>query len=395
MPSKTPLVLHVWPGRWDLPSIDPVCLEAFIFLQISCPGHFVIMETTDPDVSPTGLLPFLTHGQHVVASVPSIISYVSGLNRDIFMKAQSDSPLNLHLDAGMPPKSLSQRPAWRAYIETKLGDLVAHSFWVLDPNYAFTYGTYASMLPVPQRYYVPRRIRESYKSRLEVAGLWSVASSPEIPEDNRFLRKKPLQEEKEKMKRAFGQAQLTEMAKPIFKILVSLSERKQFLSADRPTTIDIALASHILLLIHTPLPNQALKDLLRTSYPSLIAHALRIQNIAFSPELPLILEPPRANPLQLIQSTTKHLFRRVTTQELESDVEKEYRLYRWGWVALTIASVVGYSFLVGARFVVQTDGEAQEEEEEQEQAAVEEEEEEEEEEIEEEIEAEIDEHEDL
>lgn len=28
------------------------------------------------------------------------------------------------------------------------------------------------MMPIPQRYYVPNRIRELYKPRLEVAGLW-------------------------------------------------------------------------------------------------------------------------------------------------------------------------------------------------------------------------------
>jgi sorting and assembly machinery component 37 len=30
----------------------------------------------------------------------------------------------------------------------------------------------ASMFPVPQRYYVPGRIRECHKARLEAAGLW-------------------------------------------------------------------------------------------------------------------------------------------------------------------------------------------------------------------------------
>lgn len=29
------------------------------------------------------------------------------------------------------------------------------------------------MMPIPQRYYVPNRIRELYKPRLETIGLWS------------------------------------------------------------------------------------------------------------------------------------------------------------------------------------------------------------------------------
>ena len=37
-----------------------------------------------------------------------------------------------------------------------------------------------SMLPVPQRYYVPSRIRTSHKARLEAAELWHV---PEVEEE--------------------------------------------------------------------------------------------------------------------------------------------------------------------------------------------------------------------
>jgi len=120
------LILHVWPGRWDLPSIDLACLEAITYLQLTCPGHYALIETTDPDLSSTGQLPFLKHRHVEVGTLPSIISYVSSLDHRAFHGQEDEYPtgLNLHLDAGILSKHLSQRPAWRAYIETQLGDLV-------------------------------------------------------------------------------------------------------------------------------------------------------------------------------------------------------------------------------------------------------------------------------
>lgn len=47
-------VLHVSPGKWDLPSIDPSCLAAIIFLQLAIPGKFSILECSNPDTSPSG-----------------------------------------------------------------------------------------------------------------------------------------------------------------------------------------------------------------------------------------------------------------------------------------------------------------------------------------------------
>ncbi len=48
------LVLHVWPGKWDLPTINPECLAAILYAQIVAPGGFVVEECTNPDLSPNG-----------------------------------------------------------------------------------------------------------------------------------------------------------------------------------------------------------------------------------------------------------------------------------------------------------------------------------------------------
>jgi hypothetical protein len=75
------LELHVWPGEWQLPSVDPACLgeldisklaqtgaadwlktenrfsEAASRLQLVSPTEWVLVECTDPGLSPDGERP--------------------------------------------------------------------------------------------------------------------------------------------------------------------------------------------------------------------------------------------------------------------------------------------------------------------------------------------------
>ena len=65
IPDSSKIVLHVWPAEWELPSIDPSCIAAVLYLQSAIPGQFYISECTNPDLSPTGqsLLIFI-HASH-------------------------------------------------------------------------------------------------------------------------------------------------------------------------------------------------------------------------------------------------------------------------------------------------------------------------------------------
>lgn len=64
------------------------------------------------------------------------------------------------------------------------------------------------MLPVPQRYYVPRRIRDSYRPRLEAVGLWLIANAPEDGQEGRGAERHKVDISEVKIKRAFGQAKV-------------------------------------------------------------------------------------------------------------------------------------------------------------------------------------------
>jgi sorting and assembly machinery component 37 len=80
--------------------------------------------------------------------------------------------------------------------------LQAHSFYSLDDNFSkFTSRTLTSMLPIPQRYYVPERIREMHRPRLEAAGLWTKPASE--PEKILFGKRASKEDHKDEYARAF------------------------------------------------------------------------------------------------------------------------------------------------------------------------------------------------
>lgn len=71
----------------------------------------------------------------------------------------------------------------------------SHIFYGVDSNFwGLTKPTLASIMPVPQRYYVPGRIRESYRPRLESSGLWSIPAA-EQEKKNPFSKDQRKQED--------------------------------------------------------------------------------------------------------------------------------------------------------------------------------------------------------
>jgi len=49
------IILHIWPGKWGLPSFEPLCLAAVLYFQLAIPGKFSIVETINTDSSPSGM----------------------------------------------------------------------------------------------------------------------------------------------------------------------------------------------------------------------------------------------------------------------------------------------------------------------------------------------------
>ncbi|KAF9265552.1 hypothetical protein L218DRAFT_923891 [Marasmius fiardii PR-910] len=263
--------LHIWPGNWNLPSWDPTCLAAVMFLQLTIPGRFTVVEDLNPDASVTGQLPFLQQNDQIFAPLNSIIKYVLSL-------------------PGVKSTTFSQpsgaETAWITHAESALGDLVASMFWSLEVNWGgLTHPTLAKTFPLPQRYYSPYRIRATYKARLEAAGLWSLPGveqedtkkfdfrDPKLP---KFEDPKPLHV----FAKVFEREKVADKARTILEVFNRFLGDKAYFGGDRPSILDVVVAAHSVLLLVPPFPDPLLQDLINTSFPSLAIHADRMRKLA-------------------------------------------------------------------------------------------------------------------
>jgi sorting and assembly machinery component 37 len=117
--SHEELTLYIWPHHWNLPSFDAECLACILYLQINFTGRYNVMECTDPDLSPTGTLPFLKHGDKIVATSKSITSYLSNI------KDGDDAGLRGNGEKE-ERTSKAKRVAWSAYVNTHLKEILVN-----------------------------------------------------------------------------------------------------------------------------------------------------------------------------------------------------------------------------------------------------------------------------
>lgn len=334
-PSKK-LALYVWPGQWGLPSFDPFCLATVLYLQLAIPEQFTVTECANPDVSPNGQLPFLVHDEQVVVSFPSIIKYVVGLG--------NSDPLtypNANLDGSLEQLEKAQKQAWCAHVKSNLGDLVYHMLYSVHENWVeVTHPALVSMLPVPQRYYVPDRIRSLYKPRLETSGLWS-----------HLVNEKNIKSQSPKptlrtpvFTQVFEQEKFAEKARSTLSIYQRLLGGKDFVYQDFPTSLDVLLAAHILLLVKPPYPSAVLKDLVKDCFPTLALHAQRIYERAVGPSHPVAGTKHDTISFEIPTSSKAPESKR----KIKSPEDIYHDRMRWAFFGLSIGSLVAYLVVVGA-----------------------------------------------
>jgi sorting and assembly machinery component 37 len=110
----------------------------------------------------------------------------------------------------------------------------------------------------------------------------------------------------------------------------------------RPTTIDVYIASHILLLIDAPFPDPLLQTLLKESYPTLTAHARQIHLQAFpatGSNIPLL--PSQSYTLRALIPLPPAKTRKSNPKPKSEDDIRFDRM-RWGWIAVAVFSAVYY-----------------------------------------------------
>jgi len=342
LPSSD-IVLYVWPGKWALPSFDPQCLAALLYLQLAIPGQFRVAECSYPDISPTGQLPFLTHEQHVVAPYTSIIKYISGLS-----SSERAAYSNANLDAHLTPLEKSKRTAWSSHTGSHLSDLVYHTLYAINENWVnLTHPSLASIFPVPQKYYVPRRIRDTYIPRLEAVGLWNLPVE-ENPKENPFNQKSlPVENIKSNttVSQAFQRERVLEKARAELDIYNQLLSGKEYVFQNRLSSVDVIIAAHILLLVNPPFPDSLIKDLVNNSFPALVSYAQRIYGQAFEEgRSPIQFTSLSSSIWEVIPSWPK-----APDQSWKSKNQEDiyYDRTSLGFVAFAIGSLAAYLLVVG------------------------------------------------
>jgi sorting and assembly machinery component 37 len=102
----------------------------------------------------------------------------------------------------------------------------------------------------------------------------------------------------------------------------------------RLTTLDIMLATHILVILKPPFPDKLLSDLLADSYPTLVSHAERILERSLQSPAPMHSSLPGHSLLSLFPPWTND-----RAEKSEGQAESHHDSNRWGWVSLAVGSV--------------------------------------------------------
>ncbi|GAA6012510.1 hypothetical protein JCM11491_004356 [Sporobolomyces phaffii] len=281
----------------DLASLDPQSLVAASYLQLLQPGEWDLIACSDPGMSPSGSLPFLKHGLDTFTG-SAILHHLQQLDL-----AAGERP------AG--PKSDAR--AFQSLLDTTVLPLVLHSLYSLPQNWIFVRSLLVPHLPFPTSFYRPAQLRESAQALVNSLhpNWWGLGGETEKEEEMQKKRKKALldtgleglkerreearKEDKERMKKTFGEGKIVAAARKVFTSLettLAASSTPFFFSSPSATPLDAQLSSLLSLILFLPLPTPLLADLINASFPRLWAHTALLRRTLWSPEsVPLPRRP--------------------------------------------------------------------------------------------------------
>ncbi|KAI0709218.1 Tom37 C-terminal domain-containing protein, partial [Earliella scabrosa] len=342
-PGHRTVNLHVWPNHGDLLSFDVASIAALLFLQLTIPGQFSLSYCANPDLSPSGQLPYITHGLHHASGLSSIFAYVRKL------------PNARNPDTGLNASQVAQLTARIAHVESTYGDLVNHMLYSLQENWSsVTRPALVSMLPVPQCYYVPSRIRGSYKARLEASELWHVPEVEDEPEEPRSVlgrRKKQRADDKpHKYKSVLEREKVVEKTRSFFDVYDRLlGEQTFFMGGQTPSTLDVVFAAHTHVLLSLKFPDPLVVSVLAESYSRFISHRDTVLSMALPDQrlFPPVAQKSWSSSLRyIVPWPRKPVQRRASAAFANSPevkkLEWRYKLWRWGFIGASVLAAAAY-----------------------------------------------------
>jgi len=212
--------LHIYGPAFGLPSIDSGCLAAIALLQSSIPSdRWVLVPSNDVSVSPFDELPALkvsNASSHIwIAGFRNIASYITSEHVE---SKPGSSPALTH--SALSGQSKADSEAYLSFLESRGLPLLDLSFYVSSDNYTTaTRSALSDILPWPQSWTVPLRLRESARKHSEHLGLSGL--------DVDATREKELKKENEGLSAAIPKS-LRLPKKSVTNLLGSSAEQARF-----------------------------------------------------------------------------------------------------------------------------------------------------------------------
>ena len=265
--------LHIWGSAFELPSIDPHCLAAILYLR-KCLPHtdWVLVPSSDPRVSPLGELPALHDGDLWVAGYFNIVDYLGNISSG-----------GHTLDRDLSTQQLADNAALKAFIVSRGQPLLDLCLYVSSDNYHdCTRPALAKILTWPNSWTIPHRLRDQAKKRSEHLGLNSLDVDTAQEEDEKKERMgltaqipKSLRKPTQTVTTLLGKTQqknrfrLDTVTDDFLNPLSDMLRNKKWLLGDHASSADCLAISYLALMQAPQLKHGWLGQALRTTHSKL------------------------------------------------------------------------------------------------------------------------------
>ncbi|KAF3933480.1 Metaxin-1 [Dactylella cylindrospora] len=295
-----PLELHIWSRGFGLPSINAECLSAVAYMSVAIPRNlWVIVESNNVGLSPTGSLPALKDGTTWIGGFDNIISYVNAKS-----SGQSD------IDKSLSDAQKAQVTAYRSFIRSQARPLTSLSIYLTPKNYILaTRPLYSTFIPFPIQYHIPS-LHHARAVDL-TSHLSSIIKELSIDEDKdaktpvgtsfagittTSTSKEKTKAKKEKISTRVKLRNL--LADFIDPISQTLNGKPYFFPTTSPTTIDCLLVGYLSLLIHPELPNPWSREIFQSEFKDVVNYVDNLRSLVF-PENLVRKDPDEEDKLSL------------------------------------------------------------------------------------------------
>eukprot|EP00245_Coleochaete_scutata_P007974 TRINITY_DN23822_c0_g1_i1.p1 TRINITY_DN23822_c0_g1~~TRINITY_DN23822_c0_g1_i1.p1 ORF type:complete len:329 (+),score=68.01 TRINITY_DN23822_c0_g1_i1:3-989(+) len=231
------VLLHHSPA-WNLPAACPECLKSMAYLELAVVNFtcHVCYNMPDSDQLPA-LEDDFERKEVALSSEPGGIIGWLRKHRGI------------DLDAALTEGERSELRAYTSIVETSLADALQYARWIESENYLTSREAFSIHLPLPLRMVLGWQQRHEAKQK--------------------FGSTKDLSKA--------GEELYTKAAAGYRALAVRLGENSSFFEG-RPTSLDAAVAAHLIFVLEAPYEKNLLKEMIE-SYPFLVRFANEIKRV--------------------------------------------------------------------------------------------------------------------